>query len=75
MRVQVIKEFLGIPVDTIGIVTTRDGVELIPIEPCVLLPEGKSIKQQIAHAMWIKFDCKDMAVGICEPFEMHVKEL
>lgn len=61
MKVKVIKQFLEIPIGTIGIVTTKEGVVL-------------ETKDPYARAMWIKFECKDLPVGLCEPFDMHVKE-
>lgn len=71
MNVQVIKEFLELPVGEVGVVIDQQGNELIEItEPQVI-----SIKTQIGRAMWIKFSSKDIPVGICEPFEMHVKEV
>lgn len=75
MQVKVVKEFLEIPVDSIGIVTNQQGVEIVDIPSSELIPGGRTIKQQINRAMWVKFNCKDLPVGICEPFEMHVKEL
>ena len=59
MKVKTICEFLGIPKGTIGTVTTQDGVEL-------------KEKDQSARAMWIKFDCKDMPVGIPESFHNFI---
>lgn len=59
MKVKVVKEFLGIPIGTIGVVTDQQG-NVLETQP----PN--------ARAMYIKFDCKDMPVGICEPFGMHV---
>ena len=62
MRVKVVKEFLGLKIGEIGEVTQQDGKELpAPI--------------RLGRAMWVKFDSKDMPVGICEPFDMHVREV
>jgi len=55
MKVKTVCEFLGIPKGTIGVVTTKEGE---PLEN----------KDPLARAMWIKFDCNDMPVGIPETF-------
>jgi hypothetical protein len=71
MNVKVIHEFLDVPVGTIGLVTNQQGEELKEITH----PMFKSIKTQIGNAMWVKFPCKDLPVGVCQPFEMHVVEV
>ncbi len=59
MTVKVVKEFLGIPVGTIGVVTDQEGNIL------KLIDSSK-------RSMWIKFDCKDMPVGIPEDFGLFI---
>jgi hypothetical protein len=59
MKVKTVSEFLGIPKDTIGEVVNQDGSPL---------PEGF----KPSTAMWIKFDCKDMPVGICQDFSNFI---
>lgn len=59
MKVKVIKEFLEIPIGSIGQVTTQQG------EPIEAVTGNET-------AMWIKFDGKDMPVGICLPFGMFI---
>lgn len=58
IKVKVVREFLEIPIGTIGIITTQYG------EPLEVSP--------ISRAMWIKLDQKDMPVGIPEPFGLHI---
>ena len=62
MKVKVVKEFLGLKLGEIGTVTNQDGKKL-----------SENFKPN--RAMWIKFNSKDLPVGICEPFNMHVKEI
>lgn len=59
IKCKVVKSFLGIPIDTVGVVTTKEGHPVVTTSPH-------------DNAMWIKFDCKDMPVGLCLPFGMHV---
>lgn len=58
VKVKVINEFLGLKKDEVGIITNKEGEILL--EP------------PTSRAMWIKFDSKDMPVGIPEPFGMFV---
>ena len=60
MKVKTVSEFLGIPKGTVGVITTQDGRALEDKEP-------------LGRAMWIKFDCKDMPVGIPEDFSNFIK--
>lgn len=59
MKVKVVNEFLGIPKGTIGVVTTQAG-DILEIQP----PNER--------AMWIKFDCKSMPVGIPQSFDAFI---
>lgn len=59
IHVKSLIDFLGIPKGSIGVITTRAGEVLPGNDPN-------------AKAMWIKFPCKDMPVGICLPFGMFV---
>lgn len=59
MKVKIIKECFEIPIGTIGTITNQAG-DILDAQP------------PMARAMWVKFDCKEMPVGICEPFGLHV---
>lgn len=59
MQVKTVSDFLGIPKGTIGLVVTQEGREI-------------EYKNPLDRAMWIKFDCKDMPVGIPEDFSKFI---
>jgi hypothetical protein len=58
MKVKCHTTFLGIQPGEIGIITTKEGE---PID-----------QPNNARSMWIKFDSKDMPVGIPEPFGAYI---